>query len=144
MKLSEKGPFAPPPRLRGHGQAVAESVACWEGVHARTHWLLGDATKIDGVDFYVGDDELGHIHLDSEAHVFHARPVAEALFARGLSEPFAWNRSVGVFEISSAADVAQALWLFQLSYDRLRGAKTSDLVALVSAAVSERFGRVTA
>ena len=43
IKLSEKGRFAPPPKLEGAAaQRVAETVAAWDGVVARTHWLLGE------------------------------------------------------------------------------------------------------
>lgn len=70
MKLEEKGRFAPPPTLDKVAQRVSDAVAAWEGVHARTHWLLGNENEVDGADFYLGDEELGHIHLDSEAHVF--------------------------------------------------------------------------
>ncbi len=71
MKLAEKGRFAPPPKLKGaFAQYVSETVAGWGGVHARTHWQFGDTRIVDGADFYVDEQELGHLHLNSEAHVF--------------------------------------------------------------------------
>ena len=132
MKLADKGRYAPQPQLKGkRAQRVSETVASWPGVHARTHWRLGDETIVDGADFYLGDEEFGHLHLVAEAHVFHERAVLSALLAEGASEPFAWDRRVGVFAIRSAADVEHALWLFELSYDRLKGVPTKALLARV-------------
>ncbi len=133
MKLEEKGRFAPPPTLDKVAQRVSDAVAAWEGVHARTHWLLGNENEVDGADFYLGDEELGHIHLDSEAHVFLSRPLVASLVAAGLGRPFQWSRNVVVFSIDRAKDVEHALWLFQLSYDRRRGATADALAARVAA-----------
>lgn len=131
MKLAEKGRFAPPPKLERAAQTVSETLASWEGVHARTHWLLGDERKVDGADFYFGEDEVGHIHLDSEAHVFQARKVADAVIAAGLGRPFAWSKDVVVFRVARQRDVDHALWLFRLSYDRRRRVSVDELVARV-------------
>ena len=129
MKLSEKGTFAPPPKLPQHAQVVSDGVAGMEGVVARSHWLLGDEREVDGADFYLGDEELGHIHLDSEAHVFHSARVASALIAAGHGQRFPWSRNVVVFPIRSRDDVKHALWLFRLSYDRRRGVREEELLA---------------
>ncbi len=141
MKLSEKGRDAPPPQLEPAAQHVSEALAKWAGVHARSHWLLGDEREVDGADFYFGEDELGHIHLDSQAHVMHARPVAEALIKAGLGRRFEWGRDVVVFEIRKQTDVAHALWLFELSYDRRRGSENAELLARISAYVEADSSR---
>jgi Family of unknown function (DUF5519) len=132
MKLSEKGRYTPPPQLEPAAQRASEAIAAWPGVHARTHWLLGDEREVDGADFYLGEEELGHIHLESEAHVMHARPVAQALIKAGLARRFQWSGEVVVFEIRTQADVAHALWLFQLSYDRRRGVAQPELLARIT------------
>lgn len=129
MKLAEKGHYAPPPRLPVHAQAVSRSLAKWPGVHARTHWLLGDETEVDGADFYVGEAELGHIHLDGEAHIAVPAAVRKALIAAGLAAPFRWSQAFVVFKITAAVDVAAALALFQIAYDRLQGVSSAELVA---------------
>jgi hypothetical protein len=129
MKLAEKGRYAPPPRLPVHAQAVSQALAKWPGVHARTHWLLGNENEIDGADFYVGERELGHIHLQGEAHIAVPAAVRNALIANGLAAPFHWNQGFVVYQIASAADVAPAKALFQLAYDRLQGVSSADLVA---------------
>jgi len=141
MKLSEKGRYAPPPRLKPAAQRVAQAVATWPGVHAGTHWLLGDERAVDGADFYFGEDELGHIHLDSAAHVMHARSIVDTLIEAGLGRRFRWSREVVAFEIRNQADVAHALWLFELSYARrqgLAGAEISSRIADYIAAWHER------
>lgn len=132
MKLSEKGRFQPPPVLEGPSQLAAEAIAAWPDIHARTHWFLGDEQQIDGADFYVGERELGHIHLYAEAHIVEPLPVAEALIKEKLARPFRWSRSFIVFEIKSAADVDHALWLFRLNYDYLQGAPVSELLARIA------------
>jgi hypothetical protein len=132
LKLSEKGRYAPPPQLEPAAQRVSETLAKWPGVHARTHWLLGDEQVVDGADFYFGEDELGHIHLESQAHVMHAQPVADALIGAGLGRRFRWSGEVVVFDIWKQADAAHALWLFELSYDRRRGVSSSDLLARIN------------
>lgn len=141
MKLSEKGRFAPPPSLPKVAQRVSETVGAWDGVHARTHWLLGDENEVDGADFYLGDEELGHIHLDGEAHVFLPRTIVASLVAAGLGRPFRWSANVVVFAIDRAKDAEHALWLFQLSYDRRRGATTGELGARVAARVGGPVAR---
>jgi hypothetical protein len=134
MKLAEKGRFAPPPRLKGvHARRVAEAIAGWDGIHARTHWLLGDERVVDGADFYFGEDELGHIHLDSEAHVVLPKALAATLIRAGLGAPLEWSPSVVVVAIESPAAAEHALWLFRLSLDRRKGAPTAELASRVDA-----------
>ncbi len=66
MTLEEKGKFAPPPKMTPYPQMVSSAIQQWENVIAATHWDLYDRTKVDGSDFYVGKNELGHIHLDGQ------------------------------------------------------------------------------
>jgi hypothetical protein len=131
MKLAEKGHYAPPPRLPAHAQAVSATLASWPGVHARTHWLLGDETQVDGVDFYVGERELGHIHLEGEAHIAVPQPLRDALIAARLASPFRWSRAFVVHSIRSAADAASARALFQLAYDHLQGVPETQLLSRI-------------
>jgi hypothetical protein len=131
MRLAEKGHFAPPPALPKHAQIVSEHLALWPEVHARTHWLLGDETEVDGADFYLGDSELGHLHLDGEAHVAVPKKIRDALIAAGLAEDFRWSRKFVVFAIERASDVGRAEFLFKLSYDALRGVSETELLERV-------------
>ena len=129
MRLTEKGRYAPPPHLPVHAQAVSQALASWPEVHARTHWLLGDESQVDGADFYVGERELGHIHLQGEAHIAVPKSVRNALTTAGLAAPFRWNQGFVVYSISTAADIEPAQALFRLAYDHLHGVSRAKLVA---------------
>ena len=131
MKLSEKGRFAPPPKLPRYSQQVSETLATWPDVLARTHWELGDERRVDGADFYVGEEELGHLHLYDEAHVAMHPKLAAAVIAAGLAQRSPWTAEVVEHDVAGPADVKQVLWLFELSYDRLRGAKVTELLARI-------------
>lgn len=131
MKLAEKGRFAPPPSLPSHAQAVSEVIAAWPSVHARTHWLLGDEQLVDGADFYLGEEELGHIHLDGEAHIAVSKALGAALIDAGLAHAFRWSSKFVVFRIERAKDRAPAEALFRLSYQRVQGASDAQLLAAI-------------
>lgn len=131
MKLSQKGRFAAPPRLPEPAQSVSEALATWPDVHARTHWLLGDEQEIDGADFYVQEDEIGHIHLGGEAHIAVGQKLGAALIAAGRAKPFRYSDAFVVFSIRTERDVQAALALFELAYDRRRGASDRALIARV-------------
>jgi hypothetical protein len=134
MKLAEKGHFAPPPALPKHAQTMSERLASWPKVHARTHWLLGDETVVDGADFYLGESELGHLHLDGEAHIAVPKKIRDAVIAAGLAEEFRWSRKFVVFPIKRASDIEKAELLFKLSYDALAGVSETELLARVTEA----------
>ena len=114
-----KGPLAPPPALGGAVQAVADSVAAWPEVKATTHWHLNDQGRVDGIDFYVGPDELGHIHLDGAIHLATTPELGAELVAEGLGKPFPWARGWTMANISRLG-VDRAVALFRRNYDRLR------------------------
>lgn len=127
MKLSDKGHFASRPVLDGPAESVARSIEAWPAVHARTHWQLGDETIIDGADFYVGEQELGHLHLYAEAHIAMPRALREPLLAAKLARPFKWNGSFVVHRVRTAAEAQSTEWLFRLAYDHLRGVSLATL-----------------
>ena len=93
MKLADKGPYSDPPRLPGkHGQLLVDIVSQWPGVHTRAHYEIGSFTAIDGTDFYVGQDELGHIHDNSDAHIPNTMAVTTRVVAAKLATHFRWDR----------------------------------------------------
>lgn len=130
MKLAAKGPIAPPPKLPRAAERVAEQVRRWDGIICATHWYLFDRTIVDGVDFYVGDRELGHLHLAGDLHLGTTRTLRDALIPRGLARPLQWNPRGPWVEatIARVADVELGIWLFRLNYDRLIGVKTPVLL----------------
>jgi len=127
MKLSDKGPIAPPPVLKGPAQRVSREIQSWPGIIAARHWYLFDRAQVDGADFYVGDRELGHIHLDGEVHLGLTRTLAALLIEHGLAEPFEWSDAWVRCSIHSQSDQDRAVWLFRLGYDRLTGTAPAAL-----------------
>lgn len=127
IKLAEKGPIKPPPALKGPAQIVSRELQSWPDIVAATHWFIDDQTQVDGADFYVGERELGHIHLDGEIHLGTTRALSAMLVERGLAEFFEWDDAWVQFPIRTKSDVDHAIWLFRLGYDRLTGTSASDL-----------------
>jgi hypothetical protein len=127
MKLADKGPIKPPPILKGPAQLVSQEIQSWPGIIAATHWFLHDQTQVDGADFYVGERELGHIHLDGEIHLSATRMLAAILIEHGLADRFEWGDAWVQYRIRTKADIDHAVWLFRLAYDRLTGTSTATL-----------------
>lgn len=132
MRRSEKGHFAPPPVLSPkHAQALSETLARWPGLEARTHWFLGDESTVDGSDFYVGEEELGHLHLDGEAHVAVGTKLRDALVEAELAHPFVYSRAFVTWPVESPAAREHAEWLFSLRYGLLTGGSMDDALRRV-------------
>lgn len=130
MYLSEKGPIVAPPVLDEPMRRVSTSVLSWPGVVGATHWNLYRPTEVDGADFYVGDEELGHIHLQGDVHLATSRSLSLALIETGLAKPFpfaGYNDWV-LFCIRGETDAVHAERLFRLAYDLLRGEAEDALI----------------
>lgn len=128
IKRSDKGPIAPPPRLRGAAQRVADAVQRLPGVVAQAHWEIGSYTVVNGTDFYVGEEELGHIHLDAEAHIPLGAHLADVVIKASLASRFAWSRD---FVAVHAGDDGVALLLFSLRRDQIDGVDSATLCARI-------------
>lgn len=116
-----KGPMAAAPPLRGDLQAVVDRVSAWPGVEASTHWHFADQSRIDGVDFYVAGEELGHLHLDGSIHLATTPALSAELVAEGLGSPFRYARGWTQSRVSGLG-VEGATAFFRRNYDRLRSA----------------------
>jgi luciferase-like monooxygenase len=144
MRLAEKGPIIAPPVLEGWAHVASLEIQSWPGIISATHWSLHDPTQVDGADFYVGEAELGHIHLDGEIHLGLTRPLRKALTDAKLAEPFQWAHHWVQFPITDQSSTQHAIWLFLLGYDRLNGARSRELQRRICEAPdrrSVRFGR---
>jgi hypothetical protein len=124
MSRQAKGRVAPPPRLIPVAQAVADAVSELPEVIAQAHWEIGSQTEINGTDFYVGEQELGHIHLDGEAHVPIGPALAKVLIAARLARRFRWSSE---FVVVDTADRDDALWVFGLRRAQIDGASEATL-----------------
>jgi hypothetical protein len=127
MRLETKGEIRPPPKLTGPAQSVSSEIQSWPGVIAATHWFLYDTTQVDGADFYVGEKELGHIHLDGELHLGVTAGLRERLIEAGFADALPWADDWVQSPITNRKEARHALWLFRLAYDRLRGAPVAQL-----------------
>jgi hypothetical protein len=119
MVRADKGPVAPPPLLDGPLGTVAAAVAEWPGIVATVHWDLFQPTVVDGIDFYLGEEELGHMHLDGDVHLATSAKLGAALVKEGAAKPFRWQRGwVHAYVQRIGAEAAVAL--FRRNYDRLK------------------------
>lgn len=131
LALAQKGPIAPPPALGGPAARVALEVARWPGVVAATHWHLVRSSEVDGADFYIGGEELGHIHLDGEVHLASVSKLSAALVAAGYARPFRFAGSYAGWveaSIREDADADAALFMFRLNYERHLGVPMTFLL----------------
>jgi hypothetical protein len=119
LPRAAKGPIAPPPALTGKLKAVADAIAAWPDVEATVHWRFDEPGRVDGVDFYVGSDELGHIHLDGSIHLATPPRLRSELVAEGLGKPFVWGRGWTTASMHRLG-VEGSVELFRRNYDWLR------------------------
>ena len=132
MTLEEKGPIKPPPELNRFPQQVSKEIQSWENIIAATHWDLYNRSKPDGADFYIGKEELGHIHLDGEVHLATGKELAAMLIKAGLGKKFPYGSDWVTSLIESAKDAAHAIWLFGLNYKRIKGEPVEALISEIN------------
>lgn len=135
MTLEEKGTFAPPPILTTYPQMVSSAIQDWKNVISATHWDLYDNSKVDGADFYLGKNELGHIHLDGSVHLATIKELRILLVEKKLAKKFPFGGEYEgwvLFKITNQNDAKHAIWLFQLNYERLIGNSTETLVSKIN------------
>ena len=119
LPRSQKGPVGPAPHLKEPLQTVIDEVSSWAGVTKTVHWHFADQSRVDGVDFYVVDEELGHVHLDGEIHLATTRALADVLVAEGAAKHFRYQTGWVEADIRRIGTVAAAA-LFRRNYDRLQ------------------------
>ncbi|WP_075357064.1 luciferase family protein [Caballeronia sordidicola] len=134
MNPADQSRNAQLPKLSKAAQQVAETVASWDGVSAMgriSPWRVGHEHDIDGIGFYVGQKELGHIHLDSSAHVMLLSPALNLIVEAGFAHRSEWTADQVVIVIEDFATANWATWLLELSY--CQGPKTSarDVAAAI-------------
>lgn len=118
LPRAEKGPLAPPPRLDGALRSVADAVAAWPGVEATVHWHLWDRDRVDGVDFYLQEEELGHLHLDGAIHLATSPALGKTLVDEGAARPFRYQAG-WVEEQLERLGADATIALFRRNYDAI-------------------------
>jgi hypothetical protein len=93
---------------------IEREVLSWPNVTARPH-------RFGGVEFHVNQHEIGHLHGDRLADLPFPVRVRRELVADGRASPHHILPDSGwvSYYIRSAADLAGAIALFRLNYDRL-------------------------
>ena len=132
MKLEEKGKIIPPPVLSKYPETVSKEIQQWAGIIAATHWEIWDRNQPNGSDFYVGEIELGHIHLDGSIHIPSTKQISQALIKEVLAQKFPYAADWIQFTIVDKKTAAHGLWLFKLHYDFLRGADDGDIIKKIA------------
>jgi hypothetical protein len=129
MSRTAKGRVAPAPRLADKPQQTAELVAALPNVSVQAHWEIGSQEDVNGTDFYVGAEELGHIHLDGEAHIPIGAALAAVLVQAKLAKRFRWSAQ---FVVVDAANTEVAVWTFALRHAQIEGVSHADLKARIA------------
>jgi hypothetical protein len=142
MKLKDKGQFLPPPNLSIYSQMVSTEIQAWKNIIAATHWHFSDNKKVDGADFYFGEFELGHIHLDGSMHLATNKELKIVLLKTNLAQNFPFGKNWISFDITSAIDVKQALFLFELNYEMLTGASHQHLVLKIENYIADKSNTI--
>jgi hypothetical protein len=95
---------------------VEREVLTWPGVSKEFRRSpVGDATI-----YWLGNRQLGHIHVDGVADLQFPKAVHDELVAAGRAEPHRGGFAAVVsFTMRSPEDVPAAVQLFRLSYDRV-------------------------
>ena len=96
-------------------EQVAASVAGWEGVTRAPH-------RRGGVELRLGRRELGHQHAGGVVDLPFPRGIGAMLVETGRAERHRHRPDSGwvTFRLRGPEDVAEAVELFRLSYERAR------------------------
>ena len=98
--------------VTGASQRIGEAVLSWEGMTAAPH-------RFGGVEFMLGEREIGHLHGDRLLDVPFPRRVKDELVAAGRARPHHILPDSGwiSFRIEAQGDVEAAIALLRRSYD---------------------------
>ena len=69
----------------------------------------------------MGEQELGHIHLNGEVHLATSLELRKTFLAKKQARPFPYYASWVEASIKTEAQADHALWLFRENYMRLMG-----------------------
>lgn len=98
--------------VRGAQETITKGVTAWPGVTARPH-------RFGGVEYAIGQREIGHIHGDALVDIPFPKRVRDQLVAGGRAEPHHILPETGwvSFYLRQESDVEQALALLKESYE---------------------------
>ena len=118
--------------MNNYFQTIFHSVTEWESVQSATH-------RFGGIEFTLGQVEIGHIHMNGMVDIPFTKKVAQQLIKDQRAEPHHILPDTGwiSFYIRSATDITQALWLFRLSYLQKRLARNRNQPQIADAIRNE-------
>jgi hypothetical protein len=95
-------------------QTIVDAVSTWDGITVAPH-------RFGGVEFRVGDREIGHIHGSYQADIPFSSKLRKELVATGRASLHHLYPNSGwiTFYIHSADDVPALIDLLRLNYNRL-------------------------
>ncbi len=132
MKLKEKGKIQAPPIFDNFAELTSQAVQALPNIISVAHWDLYQPNIVDGADFYLKEEEIGHIHLSGEVHLATNQELKVKLIEKDLAKVFEYGGGVYdgwvQFTILSEEDAQRAIWLFKLNYDRLKGLSEQELI----------------
>lgn len=99
----------------GASKRIEERVLTWQGMEAHPH-------RFGGVEYRLGDREVGHIHGDYLLDIAFPKQVREELVAAGLALPHHLLPQSGwvSFYLREEEDVEKAMALLARSYGLAR------------------------
>jgi len=103
------------PDTRTASELIADEVTSWPGVEAGP----GDRGEFG---FYVGGEEIGHLHGDRAAHFGFPRQLGTELREQGRVGPHPVNRhspKLAARPIASDEDVDEVIALMRINYERI-------------------------
>ena len=119
LPRDQKGRLGPPPALATPLQDVVDVVSAWPDVETTVHWHFNDKTRVDGVDFYWMQKELGHIHLDGSIHLATSPSIGSSMIEEGVAKAFPYLRG-WVEENVVVIGADAAVELFRRNYEALQ------------------------
>src|SRR5438270_1442805 len=92
-------------------QGIVEEVMSWPEVSAHDH-------RFGGIEFRVGDRQLGHLHGDRIADIPLKRSLRDELIASGRAETHRWRPDSGWVTVEIASEQAsdEAVRLLRVGY----------------------------
>jgi hypothetical protein len=114
--------------MMDYGAKVADALREWDDVHVTPH-------RFGGVEFRVGNREIGHVHVGGVADLLVSVRMRRDLVAAGRARAHHSLPHSGwiSFRIRSEHDIPAAVALFRINYERLRG-------SIVRASLTPMFG----
>ena len=93
-------------------QEIVHQATSWPGVTAHDH-------PFGGIEFRVGDRQLGHLHGDRTADIPLKRALRDDLVAAGRARIHRWRPDSGwvTVDIGSAEGAEEAVRLLRVGYD---------------------------